>query len=929
MHTKNSTRFSALTTLSFLAVSQVASGAEGPPVPPAAPTPPEQAAVLQEIVVTGSLLKRTGYEERAPIVSVDAEAIQSAGYATVQDLARDLTVNTGSELVVETGDLLGVAQFNIRGLGLGSTLTLINGRRAGVAPVADSSGSEFFDINQLPLSVIERVEFLTDGASATYGSQAVAGVANIITRKGYEGFRVDANFQDASNRTGSLSFASGIRGERGTFNLYGTYYQQTRNDRTDFDWMVERIGPQLISSVGQPGSYARIASINAAGNPVRSSTTVADPNCEAAGGILRGTRCSMEFLDQVSIIPEERRTALFTEMDYKLSERLDLYSEVHFAANRVRRTQGPGLFQNGQVSDGSILIPASHPFNFFVADPTAPARIRYVDPAAWNNAVDTAVDVACVCRPFGEDYNGEGNAGDREVDLTYWRALGGLKLAVTENWNLDAWYQYSSGNRDYRTVFNFIADRINAMTADGSWNPFGSAQATPDLISPKNGTSRAANSQETLDLLSTYEVTRHTSRQWTADAVLGGPVMSVPAGTIDAAIGAQYRTESFTFTPDPLRAAGEAESRDPVPGAGGEQSVTSVFGETIVPLASNLELQAAVRHEKYADIGGETTDPKVALRYEPTNWLALRGSWGTSFQAPSTRQVSVSSGRQLFDDPFSLNTTSGQLTCGAGVPRVPISGELRVQGRDDLRPQTADNYNIGIILKPLRGTQFRADFWTFSYQDLITQDEGPQAILDNDCADDGIANDSRVERDGGGNVRVINSFFINTGSVKTDGVDIGLDQRLPQFGIGDISFSLQASYIHRFDIKMTDDAPTQDIVGSRNFRNPFRSLPQWRANASLRWGSGPHSVVATVHYIDSYLNDQNNLEIDSYVTEDLQYALSLDDLLGGEHTTIRLGVNNLTDEAPPTLGLGVRPGYDETVHDVRGRIFYLSLTHEM
>lgn len=917
MRTKNSTRFSTLTTLSALAASTAASGAE--------PPSPAQSGSIEEVVVTGSLLRRSGYEERAPIIAVDAEAIQSAGYATVQDLARNLTVNSGSDLIVETGDLLGVSQFNIRGLGLGSTLTLINGRRAGVAPVADGSGSEFFDTNQLPLSVIQRVDFLTDGASATYGSQAVAGVANIVTRKGFEGFEIGANYYDASNQAGSLSFASGVRTERATFNLYGSFYQQTRNDRTDFNWMIDRIEPQLISSVGQPGSYGLAITNPATGVVSRlNNNTVADPNCEAAGGIPRGTRCAMEFVDQVSIIPEERRTALFGEMSYKLSEGLELYSEAHLAANRVRRTQGPGLFQNGLVvTDRSILVPASHPFNFFVADPTRPAGIRYVDPGVWNNAVDTAVDVACVCRPFGEDYNGEGNAEDRRVDLTYWRALGGLKLAVTDDWMLDAWYQYSSGDRHYQTVFNFIADRINAAALDGTWNPFGSSQATPELISPKDGVSVAANGQGVLDSLSTHEVTEHTSRQWTVDAVLSGPLVSLPTGTLDAAIGAQYRAESFNFTPDPLRAAGEAESPDPVPSAGGEQSVTSLFGETIVPLAPNLELQVAVRHERYEDIGGDTTDPKIALRYEPASWLALRGSWGTSFQAPSTRQVSLASTRQLFDDPASVNPATGQLEC---VDRgAQISGEVRVRGSDNLQPQSADNFNVGIILKPLSGLQFRADFWSFSYQDLISQDEGPQAILENDCAGDGIPNDPRVERDAGGNIRVVNSFFINTGSVRTDGVDLGLDQQLPRFGIGDISWSLQASYINRFEIKATDDAPSQDIVGSRNFLNPFRSLPQWRANASARWSSGPHSVVATVRYIDSYLNDQNNLKVDSFITEDLQYALSLDEVLGGSRTSIRLGVNNLTDEEPPSIGIGVRPGYDETVHDVRGRIFYVSL----
>ena len=145
---------------------------------------------IEEITVTGSHIRRTEYEGRAPIQIVDAEAIELIGAAQPVEILKQLTVNSGSQYYNETNDRAGVSQFNIRNLGLGSTLTLINGKRGGIAAVADATGTDFVDINQFPLAMIQRVEVLTNGASATYGSQAVAGVANIITRKGFEGLEI-------------------------------------------------------------------------------------------------------------------------------------------------------------------------------------------------------------------------------------------------------------------------------------------------------------------------------------------------------------------------------------------------------------------------------------------------------------------------------------------------------------------------------------------------------------------------------------------------------------------------------------------------------------------------------------------------------------------------------------------------------------------
>jgi hypothetical protein len=238
-----------------------------------------------------------------------------------------------------------------------------------------------------------------------------------------------------------------------------------------------------------------------------SSATTPDANCEAAGGILVGARCRHDFFDQVSVIHGEERTQLFTEYEYEISDSVTFFGETHVSKNKIERTSGPGLFQNGLVDTGAILIPASHPFNFYVNDPTAATGIRYVDPAEWDNSVHTATDIVCICRPLGDSLNGEGNAPARTLDIDYVRTMAGLTLAINETWSADVWVQRAEAKRDELVSFNYIADSVNGAALSGIWNPFGSALATPDLISPRDGVSTAANSQDVLNSLFTNETT--------------------------------------------------------------------------------------------------------------------------------------------------------------------------------------------------------------------------------------------------------------------------------------------------------------------------------------------------------------------------------------------------------------------------------------
>lgn len=894
---------------------------------------------IEEVVVTGTHIRRSGYEDRLPIAVVTRSDFIADGAGSMIDIVKFLPVNTGSFLVQETGNLIGTSQLNVRGLGSGSTLTLINGRRAGLSAVADGNGNQFFDINQLPLSMIERIDVQTDGASAIYGSEAVAGVANIITRKGFEGLEITARYEESSNSAYSISMASGAVGENSTVNLYATYYHSTRMNRTDFDWVVDRIDgggdPQLsnlVSGTGAPGSYTMALLDPVTGDYLGTSgSLVPDPDCEAAGGILRSGRCRHSFADQVSILPEEDRIQIFAEGEYQISFGVRAYTEMSYSDNRAHRTQGPNLFRNG-IAGGSLLVPGDHPFNFFIDD--GAGGISYIGPEAWDNNIHTGVALNCTCRPLGIEFNGWNSEFDREYKNTYFRSMMGAEFELPGSWIVDASYMYANSDWDEHAPYTYVASALNASIANGTYNPFGTRTAQPGLISPKDGVSVAGFDRD--DFATWHHIGRNQRRlqQEVIDIVASGDLFDMGSNTLSAAFGAQHRELTYLSLVDGLDAAGLASTpglQDPR--VEGYTEVSAVFAEVLMPLGDSVELTAAVRNEDYGGGIGSTTDPKIGIRWDINEKVALRATQGSSFQAPTVDQTSTSTGTAFIDDPASLDL-NGDLRC---VDTGLTSNTTVIVGGDSgLKPQNADNFNFGVVLTPLDNVQVSIDYWSFDYDGLIRPAASAQSIVNQDCADDGVPNDPRIVRSPSGQIRDVFTSFINTGSVETDGIDVNFTYELPETSFGNIRATLRASYVNSFDVTSIDDAgvaSTFDGAGKRNFNNPFSSVPDLRANLRLDWAKGNHSGNLAVRHIASYTNDQqtdpaNWSSVDAWTSLDLRYTYALDNLFSAP-ASIAIGINNVADEDPPSLGQGVRPGYDAQVHEIRGRVAYAEIRFEL
>ena len=916
----------------------------------------QEEAAIEEVIVTGSYIRRTSFDGTKPVQVVDQAAIERIGASQPVDVLRELTVNSGSQFYNETNNRAGTAMFNVRNLGLGSTLTLINGKRAGIAPVADDSGADYLDINQYPLTMIERIEVLTDGASALYGSQAVAGVANIVTRKGFEGFELSAGHSQSQIEQQDLGLAAGARFGRGGFNIYASLYKQDEAYRSDFDWLNARLNPspaasRFLSSTGSPGTY-RGATLDGAGNAVPTGgNSVPDPDCEAAGGVLRSpgdSRCRYLFVDQVAVISAEERVQVFNEFEWEFSDRLRYSAEASFSSNIVERPSGAATFNTGSAVGGGFTVPASHPFNFFIADPANPKDIVYIGPDTWDNSIHTATDLQATARPLGREVNKTALTQYIKRELSYTRILNGVEFDIGASWSGELSHGWASSTRTTNAPHNYRSDVFQDLVKAGEWNPFGTRLTNPGLVSPKDGASTAGNSDITLGKFDTPSASNARVLEQVTDLVFTGDLFEFNGNTVQAAFGSQFRDVSIEIYGDSLESAGEANEQSLSGPVVGSQDAWAVFGEIVAPATDTLELQFAARREDYGGRIGATVDPKAAFEFRPLDWLGLRGSWGTSFQAPTVRQTAQATSSAFIDDPASPTGPGGSTVCVSTGLNNNVS--VAVQGSPDLAPQESENFNLGLVLQLANGFNASLDYFHFDYTDLIAQSEGAQAIVNNDCLDDGIPNDPRVVRDAGGQLRQVNTQFVNIGSVETRGMDLNVAWNF-DVGEGNLFVDAAATYVTEFAV--SDGAVSFDGAGSRNFRNNFSTLPQLRANAGATWSRGGHSFTARFRHIDEYRNDQsNNGLVEAWNVIDVQYNRVFAGLLGDGGTSVTLGLNNLFGADPPRLtrhdahgnelppfrpssggviydGLSDRPGYDDRAgHDLRGRVAYVRFTQD-
>lgn len=839
---------------------------------------------VDDIVVTGSHL--SGGERLTSVGIIDQNVLQAAGVSDLSQITRLVGANSGSENLIDqlnNPQSSGTAQFNLRNLGLGSTLVLVDGQRWTNSAVVATDGSAFVDINSLvPTIALQRVEILKDGASAVYGSDAVAGVVNFITRKDVSAPEVRAKYANTKGSDESVIEAiGGFDVLDGRLTLAASRFHRSAlgSDERGFT-QAERYGRpawSAVSSYGQPGSYFLPST----------GSFVADADCDNpvfVGSYRNGptdTFCRLDYSDFFDLVPEETRTHLFSDYRKDLGS-IAFWGQAAWANTYTRARQTPSL----PILSRNLSIPSHHPDN-----------------------------------PYGEDVQfrgrltgGAAGASAAEFEYETWRLAGGISGQWNDRWNWaieatasrqDVLYKKPDviGSALQDALNGFGGATCNALTGSAGvgpcqyYNPFGSALTG----------SGSANSPALIQSLAGQTRLDGTADLVTVDVRIDGRVKEWTDGSLDVAGGLQYRSNAFRHDWNDQINSGDLLTAGYAPDFNGNQDTFAAYSEARLKLADRFEAQLATRYETYDGSSGKL-NPKLALRWDAHETLALRGSWGRGYRAPS------------------VYTTHG---AQAAQPSVLDRGSFvfvntLTSGAADLKPETSETFTYGAVWKPVLGLELSVDAWRFDYSNLVIK-EAPQPIISQAAADDaaGLSDteaQKRVTRSLNGAISMVQLYFINASSIETSGFDMSARYDRPLSG-GDLTIAGTWTLVDSYDIRIDGTGKAVSGVGSTNLNTLGQSLPKNRGEFWASWQNSRHAVTALLHYTSGYRNDRAGITdttIASQTTADVHYRYSFNDDI-----EIGFGVVNIADKAPPLSQHFL--AYDPVVADPRGRVVSISV----
>lgn len=887
-----------------LAAGALATAFAAPPVLAQTDT---EAADLERVQVTGSRILRTDIEGASPVLRFDREELQATGVNSVQDFIRQLTIATTQNFDTFTNSFANsTAGINLRGLGNQATLVLVNGRRVAPYGRGQNIREGFVDLNSIPFQAIDRIEVLKDGASAIYGSDAIAGVVNIIMRDDYEGAEIQVDYQNTARGDSEEFSASAIFGTRSadtsiTFNM--AYFSREAlflRDRSFSNFADRREfgGFNELSAFAFPGTiYDPVSGQYSLGGEC-------DGVVPVSGGAL-GERCTYNYSKDINFFPEYESFSANAFVNHDLSADHTLFSEFSYTRRASTNIAAPAPFVSHTTLSRQLLAEAGYVTDAEVTALRGPLGLPAFSGLLFSaeNPYNTfGNDVGLVYRPVP--------AGPRTEETTSdtFRVLTGVEGTLADFWNYEGVVHYARNQVSTQNQNSVLARDLQGLLmgaitgADGNplWlNPFGE---NPDEV---------VNRLSTMVSAQDYTVDQGVSFQVT------GPVLEMPAGDLGFAAGVEYREARLSNEASPDRNRGELVGTGSSDNSFGERDITTVFAELSIPLLDTLEMQLAARWEDYSDFGTNTS-PKIGLRFQPMADLLLRASWGESFRAPSLFELfqgSVTSFPSFIDPircpdgPDGTNfpsTTS--IDCGGGQFRQESGGNPFLQ------PETSDSYNVGFVWNPdfVRGLTVAGDFWRYETEDIITGVPLSLLLAINDPtiivrgAPSAADLAAGLPADGGP-ITFVNNSFINANKQKTQGFDLDVTYRWDTAARGRWLVGFQGTYYDKFELSrlvLQDGEPTlitDDFIG-----NTLQGTrPDYILRGNVRWNMGRHMVNLVVNHRDGVESSLGDLRtggpatadpyfISSFTTTDIQYGFDLN-----ARTTLSVGCLNCFDYNPP------------------------------
>jgi iron complex outermembrane receptor protein len=852
---------------------------------------------LPPVVVVGSRVPRIDGETALPVQVIRRDEIERSGVATTEELLKLVSANFGGTVEATStafSGLSGLSAASLRGLGGARTLVLLNGRRIDNHAFRGRFNGAV-DLHAIPIGAIERVEVLKDGASALYGSDAIGGVINFVTRREFAGLDAFASYSKteegaANSGRGTLTGGTG-RLESDGFNAFGVLdmrkAERLRGSDRPYSQMPTR--PDLGAPNNDPRNWpGNIRTQNPDGR-IHITTPYLGPECTPLSyrfGDGSGDACRFNYAATSDLLPSSRQVGFFGTGTLRLSGVTNVYAEALASQSLIRHEEPPTpVSTSSSQRNTRFLLPASSPYY--------PTGVTLADgqplPSNWSLAYRTV--------PLG--------AETTEVDSRNVRLLAGIR-SQQWGWDLEA---AVSTNRSWarETYVSGMVDagKLSAAFATGLLNPFGPSGPEGDALLA--GSEVRGLSRESTGLTQSIDV--RGARQFAA----------LPGGTLGLAVGVEARRESLDDMQMPIA----FDVLDDIPAApkAGSRHVQAAYAEIVAPVLKGLELQVAGRVDHYSDFG-TAFSPKAAIRFEPTSGVLLRASVDRGFRAPSLNELYSLQVHSTLEfailpshpiDPVRCPVTHLPSDCAPTVDVV-------IGGNPALRPQRSRQTNFGIVLSPAPGWLWSLDLWRIYIHSNISN-INTNTIIANLALYDNGRNVKRGPVDPAfpnlpGPIVGIEALNENLGTWEVNGADVSLQTPKPTTAIGRIWARVEATYVQR---------ARQNITNSNTIDQVGATSPRWQSVISANLDRNSWVATLLYRYRHGYndtilLPDGTPHHVPAYQIWDAHAIFTV-----ARNVKAVFGVENLLNAAPPLSSIDTAKGYDPSYADPRGRRWTVGL----
>lgn len=928
------------------------------------------AVALGQISVVGTRIRSTAVAQPRPIEIMNAKQIEATGLTNVGQVLQQITSSgTATNARIDVGGN-GETQLDMRNLGPNRVLILVNGKRW----VTGLDGT--VDLDQIPTSVIESIQVLKDGATAIYGSDAIAGVVNIITKKSFVGAQARAYLGQYNyggkwdGQTQQFSYTMGYGGNQGNI-LFDVQYDQN-DEITNCARPISCVpeyGTPVASGIGPQGQYiffppqgsslytnTALCPPNRQGQPRCDLTVIPGTLGNSIADFQRFTPADeFNYAQLYDLVAPNQSTNLYVQGSYSFNPNISFHSTAMYNHHvDIERYSPVNLVIGGGEQEGS-LISATNPYNPFGFDLNGnittpqPGQAALVEavlrPIAGGFRRFTATDNTFY---YNGGFDGSFGLGSRNfiwnADYVFGRSM---------DWTLTP-----TGEINLSRLATALGPVSNC--GPGTPNPdcvpfafFGSAQQTPAMFDYVR-----AQTQNTSDeSLRDYEFN-----------LSSGDLADLPGGPLGFNVGYEYRQLAGDTHPDSLQAIGAATDGGGQP-TSGMYTVKSLYGELDVPLVANvplikeMDVDLAVRTSRFSTFGTNTTR-QAGFKWQPDDQLLLRASWAQGFRAPNISELfsPQSLGDATLNDPCnatSLVTEPAQVAANCAAHGVPatynqpitneIDGDVLNGGNPNVQPETSESRSLGFVFNPdvLPGFNMNADYFKINVSNLISS-FGALNILDA-CYVADIPNFcDLITRNAQGDITELVDTEINVGDISTSGIDVGASYAF-NTSVGSFKLDFQSTFTRNYDLTIPNPlggSTTYHEIGWAIGQN-YQGFPKNKSNLSLNWNMGDWSALWRLRYISALIEDctgytqygvcsdpnpdhllydgsgmvpTNHLGATTY--DDASVSYSLDSI----NSVLTLGANNLFNKEPPVSYTAHNESFIPTIYDIPGRFVYFRIT---